>query len=155
MGDLLTSLDTHLVHYQIAVLCKLHHMMMPCLLTWIHPFSFSFSLSLLLSGIVSPSCHHHLHSIRCYSTSIQLLLTWINFIITISICLSTWICSDCFYHAGISLILTLLSCSTSIEPWDKSMLTPTTTNCSTWASTYRSAPPPSYYQQCLPRWENN
>ena len=54
---------------------------------------------------------------------------------------------DCPYHAGISLILTLLSCSTSIEPWDKSMLAPTTTNCSTWASTYRLAPPPSYYLQ--------
>ena len=29
--------------------------------------------------------------------------------------------SDCPYHAGISLILTLLSCSTSIEPWDESI----------------------------------
>ena len=37
MGDLLTSLDTCLVHYQMAVLCKLHHTMVPCLLTWIHP----------------------------------------------------------------------------------------------------------------------
>ena len=52
---------------------------------------------------------------------------------------------DCLYHAGISLILTLLSCSTSIKPWDESMLAPTTTNCLTWASAYRSAPPPPYY----------
>ena len=37
--DLLTSLDTHLVHYQMTVLCNLHHMMMPCLLTWIHPMT--------------------------------------------------------------------------------------------------------------------
>ena len=55
--------------------------------------------------------------------------------------------SDCLYHAGISLILTLLSCSTSIEPWDESTLAPTTTNCSTWAPAYRSAPPPSFYLQ--------
>ena len=98
----------------------------------------------------SPSSHHRLHSIRRYSTSIQLSLAWINSIIAISICLSTWIRSDCPYHAEISLILTLLSCSTSIEPWDKSMLAPTTTNCSTWAPAYRSAPPPSYYLQLEP-----
>ena len=58
--------------------------------------------------------------------------------------------SDCPYHAGISLILTLLLCSTSIEPWDESMLAPTTTNCSTWTSAYRLAPPPSYYLQLEP-----
>ena len=58
--------------------------------------------------------------------------------------------SDCPYHAGISLILTLLSCSTSIEPWDESMLTPTTTNCLTWASAYRLAPLPSYFLQLEP-----
>ena len=94
--------------------------------------------------------HHYLHSICHYSTSIWLSLARINYIIVISIHLSTQIHSDCFYHAGISLILTLLSCSTSIEPWDKSMLTPTTTNCSTWASTYRFAPPSSYYLQLEP-----
>ena len=37
MGDWLTSLDTHQVHYRMAVLCNLCHMKMPCLLTWIHP----------------------------------------------------------------------------------------------------------------------
>ena len=114
-----------------------------------HPFSLSASLS--LSGIVFPLSHHHLCSIRHYSTSIQSLLAQINFIISISICLSTRICSDCLYHTRISLILTLLSCSTSIEPWDKSMLAPTTTNCLTWASAYRLAPPPSYYLQCSPQ----
>ena len=96
----------------------------------------------------SPLSHHCLCSIRHYSTSIWSSLARINSIITISICLSTWIHSDCLYHAGISLILTLLSCSTSIEPWDKSTLTPTTTNCLTWAPAYRSAPPPPYFQQC-------
>ena len=109
--------------------------------------TFLFISSLSLSGIISPSSCHHLCSSCHYSTSIQLSLAWINFIIAISICFNTWICLDCFYHAGISLILTLLSCSTSIEPWDKSMLTPPTTNCSTWTSTYRLAPPPSYNLQ--------
>ena len=79
------------------------------------------------------------------TASIQLSLAQINFIIAISIRLSTQIRSACLYHTGISLILTLLSYSTSIEPWDESMLTLTTTNCSTWASTYRLASPPSYY----------
>ena len=36
-----------------------------------------------------PSSHHHLCSIRHYTTSIQSSLTWINFIIAISIRLST------------------------------------------------------------------
>ena len=98
----------------------------------------------------SPSSHHRLRSIRCYSISIWSSLAWINSIIAISIHLSTQIRSDCPYHTGISLILTLLSCSTSIEPWDESTLAPTTTNCSTWAPTYRSAPPPSYYLQLEP-----
>ena len=95
----------------------------------------------------SPLSHRCLRSIRHYSTSIRSSLARINSIITISICLSTRICSDFPYHAGISLILTLLSCSTSIEPWDESTLAPTTTNCSTWAPAYRLAPPPSYYLQ--------
>ena len=95
--------------------------------------------------LFSPSSHRHLRSTRCYSTSIQSSLARINSIIAISIRLSTRIRSDCLYHTGISLILTLLSCSTSIEPWDESTLAPTTTNCLTWAPTYRSAPPPSYY----------
>ena len=87
----------------------------------------------------SPSSHHHLCSICRYSISIQLSLAWINSIIAISIRLSTRIRLDCPYHAGISLILTLLSCSTSIEPWDESTLAPITTNCLTWAPTYRLA----------------
>ena len=56
-------------------------------------------------------------------------------------------CWDKLYHAGISLLLTLLIYSTAIGPWDESMLTPTATNCSTWAFTYRLAPPPSHYLQ--------
>ena len=99
------------------------------------------------SGIISPSSHRCLCSIRHYSTSIWSLLTWINSIITISIRLSTRIHLDCLYHARISLILTLLSCSTSIEPWDESTLAPSTTNCLTWAPAYRSAPSPPYYLQ--------
>ena len=118
----------------LSLQCPIHHLWSPL----------SLSLSLSSSGIVSPSSCHHLCSIHHYSTSIRLSLTWINFIIIISIHLSTWIRSDCFYHTGISLILTLLSCSTSIEPWDESMLTTTTTNCLTWASAYRLAPPLSY-----------
>ena len=106
---------------------------------------FPLSSSPLLSGIISPSSHHRLCSICRYSTSIQSLLAQVNSIITISIHLSTRIRLDCLYHTGISLILTLLSCSTSIEPWDESTLTPTTTNCSTWAPAYRSAPPPPFY----------
>ena len=111
---------------------------------------FSLSSSLSSFGIVSPSSHLCLCSIHHFPTSIWLLLAQINFIIIISICLSTWICLDCFDHTRRSLILTLLSCSNYIEPWDKSMLAPTTTNCSTWASAYRSAPPPSYYLQLEP-----
>ena len=84
----------------------------------------------------SPSSHRRLRSIRHYSISIWSSLAWINSIIAISIRLSTWIRSDCPYHAGISLILILLSCSTSIESWDESTLTPTTTNCLTWAPAY-------------------
>ena len=78
-------------------------------------------LSLHLSHLesFSPSSHHCLCSIHCYSTSIWLSLAQINIIIAISIHLNTQICSDCLYHAGISPILTLLSCSTSIEPWDE------------------------------------
>ena len=38
-----------------------------------------------------PSSHHRLHSIRHYATSIWALLVQINFIIAISIYLSTWI----------------------------------------------------------------
>ena len=110
------------------------------------PFLLSSYLS--LSGIISPSLHHHLHSIHCYSTSIQSSLTQINLVIFISICLSIQIHSDCCYHAGISLILTLLTCSTSIGPWDESMLALITTNCSTWAFLHRLAPPPYYYLQC-------
>ena len=98
----------------------------------------------------SPSSHRRLCSICCYSTSIRSSLARINSIIAISIRLSTWIHSDCPYHAGISLILTLLSCSTSIEPWDESTLAPTTTNCLTWTPAYRLAPPPSYYLQLEP-----
>ena len=100
--------------------------------------------------LFSPSSHCRLCSIHCYSTSIQSSLAWINSIITISIRLSTRIRSDCLYHTGISLILTLLSCSTSIEPWDESTLAPTTTNCLTWAPAYRLAPPPPYYLQLEP-----
>ena len=98
----------------------------------------------------SPSSHRRLRSICHYSISIRSSLARINSIIAISICLSTRIRLDCLYHTGISLILTLLFCSTSIEPWDESMLAPTTTNCSTWAPAYRSAPPPSYYLQLEP-----
>ena len=119
----------------LSLQCPINHLQSPS----------SLSSSLSSSGIVSPSSCHHLRSIHHCSTSIQLSLAQIKFIIVISICLSTWIRLDCFHHTGISLILTLLSCSTSIEPWDESTLTATTTNCSTWASTYRSAPPPSYY----------
>ena len=110
----------------LSLRCPINHLWWP----------FSLSSSLPSSGIISPSSRHHLHSIHHYSTSIQLSLTQINFITVISICLSTQICSDCLYHAGISLILTLLPCSTSIEPWYESTLIPTTTNCSTWASAY-------------------
>ena len=49
------------------------------------------------------------------------------------------------YHTGISLLLTLLIYLTAIGPWDKSILAPTTTNCSTWAIAYRSSPPPFHY----------
>ena len=45
MGDLLTSLDTCLVHYQMTVLYNLHLTIMPCLATWIHPASPPFSSS--------------------------------------------------------------------------------------------------------------
>ena len=110
---------------------------------------------LSLSGFISPPPHHCLCSFCHYSTSIQLLLTQINFIIVISICLSICICSDCLYHAGISLILTLLICSTSIGPWDKSILAPPTINCSTWAFTYRSAPSPFHHLQLEPPWGFN
>ena len=87
--------------------------------------SVTLSLYLHLSHCLesfSPSSHLCLCSIHHFPTSIWLLLAQINFIIIISICLSTWICLDCFDHTRISLILTLLSRSTSIEPWDESTL---------------------------------
>ena len=65
------------------------------------------------------------------------------------------------YHAGISLslILLILYIQLLLNSWDESILKPTTTNCLTWAYTYRSAPPPIYYLQhdhccCLSSFSN-
>ena len=136
------TVQGHALDYKaLSSQCSINHLWSP----------FFLSSCLSLSGIVSPSLHHCLHSIHCCSTSIQSSLIQINFIIIISICLSIQIHSDCSYHTGISLILTLLICSTSIGPWDESILTSPITNCSTWAFAYRSAPPPFHYLQCAAR----
>ena len=109
------------------------------------PFLLSSCLS--SSGIISSSLLHCLHSICCCSTSIWLSLAQIHSIIITTIYLGIWICLDCFYHSGTSLILTLLIHSTSIGPWDESILTSPMTNCLTWAFTYRLTPPPFRYLQ--------
>ena len=109
------------------------------------PFILSSPFS--LSGIISQPLCHHLHFIHHYFTPIQPLLAQIISIVTLSIHLGFQICSDCLYHTGISLLLTLLIYSTAIGPWNESVLTPTTTYCLTWAFTYRSAPLPFHYLQ--------
>ena len=134
------TVQGHVLDYKaLSLWCSINHLQSPFLL----------SSYLSLSGIISPLLHHHLSSICCYSTSIWSSLVQINFIIIISIHLSVHIHLDWFYHTGISLILTLLILSTSIGPWDKSILTSPTTNCLTWTFTYRLAPPPFYHLQCL------
>ena len=54
----------------------------------------------MLSGIPTPT-HTTSYAVQNYQTLEQFL--------------------ESLYHAGISLIITLLSCSTSIEPWDESI----------------------------------
>ena len=115
----------------------------------INHFSSPFFLSSLLSssGIVSQPFPHRLRFIRHCCTLIRSSLPRIISTIVLSIRIGTRIRSDFLYHAGISLLITLLIYSTAIGPWDESILTPTTINCSTWAIAYRSAPPPFHYLQ--------
>ena len=89
MGDLLTSLGTHLVHYWMAVLCNLHHMMMPCLLAWIHPASSLFSsLPTQIHAMTTQS----FHTLQKLMLKMIGLTGFMNFFLIMSILLisQTW-----------------------------------------------------------------
>ena len=92
MEDLLTSLDTHLVHYWMAVLCNLHHTMMPCLLAWIHPVSPMFlSLPTRIHTMMTWSSH----ALQKLVLRTIGLTRFMNFFVIMSVLLISWTLTTC------------------------------------------------------------
>ena len=132
------SLDLMLLRYIVSPVTVQGHASDYKAVSLQHPINhflspFFLSACLLSSGIISQPFCHHLHFICYCYTSIWSLLAWIILIIVLSVHFGIQIHSDCLHHARKSLLLTLPIYSTAIESQDKSILTPTTINCSTWA----------------------